>query len=159
MDSKSELIPKLISPAILQALSDTLVVCLLGPRQCGKTTLVQHQFPDRQYQTLDSRNAHYLASTDPEGFITRFTNQVTIDEVQKVPELLTAIKLYVDRNRQFLLTSSANLLLIPGIIESLAGRMEIVQLYPLSEAEKSGTAGQFLRDLINSKMRLVLKVN
>ncbi len=159
MNSKSEFIPRLISPAILEALSDTPVVCLLGPRQCGKTTLVQHQFPDRQYLTLDSRNACYLASTDPEGFIARFSNRVTIDEVQKVPELLAAIKLCVDRNRQFgqfLLTGSANLLLIPGIIESLAGRMEIIQLYPLSEAEKSGAAGQFLRDLINRKMKPTL---
>ena len=149
-------IPRLITSAIQEALSDTPVVCLLGPRQSGKTTLVQHQFPDRPYTSLDSKNSYFLASTDPEGFIKRYPSQVTIDEVQRVPELLTAIKLSVDQNRKpgrFLLTGSANLLLLPYVTESLAGRMEIIQLHPLSEAEKSQAPGQFVYDLINRKLK------
>ena len=149
-------IPRLITSAIQEALSDTPVVCLLGPRQSGKTTLVQHHFPDRPYTSLDSKNSYFLASTDPEGFINRYPGQVTIDEVQKVPELLTAIKLSVDQNRKpgrYLLTGSANLLLLPYVTESLAGRMEIIQLHPLSEAEKSQAPGQFVYDLINGKLK------
>ena len=136
-------------------MTDTPVVCLLGPRQCGKTTLVQSIYPTRPYVSMDSRNVYLAASADPERFVMGSPDIVTFDEVQKVPELLTAIKLFVDQERipgRFLLTGSVNLLLIPSLHDSLAGRMEIIELQPLSEAEKQGSPGKFLSNLINGKI-------
>jgi uncharacterized protein len=136
-----------ITPALDDALADTPVVCLLGPRQCGKSTLACHSQPERAYITLDDRNYLELARQDPEGFLEGLPNPVTIDEIQRVPELTLAIKRSVDRDRQagrFLLTGSANLLQLPRLADSLAGRMECLYLQPLTEAEKEGAAGDFL---------------
>jgi predicted AAA+ superfamily ATPase len=106
------------------ALTDTPVVMLIGPRQCGKTTLVR-QFVDkeREYVALDDDTVLEAARRDPAGFIRGF-DLVTIDEVQRAPELLRAIKLSVDSDRRagrFLLTGSANILTLPQVSESLAG--------------------------------------
>lgn len=136
-----------ITPALEEALADTPVVCLLGPRQCGKSTLTRHSQPERAYITLDDRNYLELARQDPEGFLAGLPNPVTIDEIQRVPELTLAIKRSVDSDRQagrFLLTGSANLLQLPRLADSLAGRMECLHLQPLTEAEKEGVAGDFL---------------
>jgi uncharacterized protein len=152
MDAKEKWIPRRIARAIELALQDTPVVCLLGTRQCGKSTLAEHLLPDRRYYDLDSENYALVAKTDPAGFIQALPEYVTIDEVQRVPELLRNIKVSVDRNRKpgrFILTGSANLLLLPQTSESLAGRMEIIQMYPLTEAEKEGGPGGFLQLLIN----------
>ncbi len=97
-------------------------------------------FATRPSVSLDDAFEYQSAADDPVGYIREFPDVVTIDEVQKVPELVDAIKVSVDQNRQpgrFLLTGSANLLLVPGITESLAGRMEVIELQPLSEAEKT----------------------
>jgi len=137
-----------ITPALNDALADTPVVCLLGPRQCGKSTLARRCQPDRSYITLDDRNYLELARQDPEGFLEGLPHPVTIDEIQRVPELTLAIKRSVDRDRQagrFLLTGSANLLQLPRLADSLAGRMECLYLQPLTEAEKEGAPGDFLR--------------
>lgn len=130
-----------------QALNDTPVVILLGARQCGKTTLASVLDPQRPLFSLDEGALRDAASADPDQFIHGLPGRVTIDEVQRVPELLTAIKHSVDKDRRpgrFLLTGSANLLLLPKVTESLAGRMEIARLDTLTEAEKQGSAGQFL---------------
>ena len=137
-----------MTPALDEALGDTPVVCLLGPRQCGKSTLARQSQPGRAYVTLDDRNYLDLARQDPEGFLEGLPNPVTIDEIQRVPELTLAIKRSVDRDRQagrFLLTGSANLLQLPRLADSLAGRMECLYLQPLTEAEKEGAAGDFLQ--------------
>lgn len=136
-----------LTPALNEALADTPVVCLLGPRQCGKSTLARQSHPHRSYITLDDRNYLELARQDPEGFLQGLSGPVTIDEIQRVPELTLAIKRQVDQNRQagrFLLTGSANLLQLPRLADSLAGRMECLYLQPLTEAEKEGTEGRFL---------------
>ena len=114
-------------------------MCVVGPRQSGKTTLVQHLAPERAFFSLDENNYYQTAVFDPPGFVAALPDAATVDEVQRVPALLPAIKCAVDRDRRpgrFLLTGSANLLLVPTVTESLAGRMEIVQLQPLTEAEK-----------------------
>lgn len=119
------------------AMQDTPVVLINGPRQSGKTTLVKEYSPILPYYTLDDDNILNVAKHDPIGFINRLDRAI-IDEVQRAPELLRAIKLSVDQNRKpgrFLLTGSANLLALPQIGDSLAGRMEILTLLPLSHTE------------------------
>ena len=149
------LLPRRLAPAVQAALQDTPVVCVLGPRQSGKTTLVQSLAPERAFISLDDPGYLYTAATDPAGFIASLPQEVTLDEVQRVPGLLSAIKLEVDRNRRparFLLTGSANLLLLPKVTESLAGRMEIAQLHPLTEAEKARRPGRFVQALLEGTL-------
>jgi len=155
MDDKQDIIPRSISTALAEALTDTPVVCLLGPRQSGKTTLVQTVAPDRTYISLDESQYLNTASLDPSGFIDALPSVVTLDEIQRVPELLPAIKRSIDRDRQagrFLLTGSANLLLLPQVAESLAGRMEVIRLQPLIESEKERKPGLFLRAFLNGQL-------
>jgi len=128
---------------------------LIGPRQCGKTTLVR-QFVDeeREYVTLDDDTVLEAARNDPAGFVRGF-DLVTIDEVQRAPELLRAIKRSVDSDRRpgrFLLTGSANILTLPQVSESLAGRMEIVNLMPISRAEILSKEPTFLKVAFNGKL-------
>ena len=101
-------------------------------------------------------NYYQTAVLDPSGFVAALPDATTIDEVQRFPALLPAIKRTVDRDRRpgrFLLTGSANLLLVPTVTESLAGRMEIVQLQPLTEAEKEGKRGRFLIALLEGALK------
>jgi len=139
-------ITRRLQKTLSQALSDTPVVFLQGARQVGKTTLVQtlgQMSPQsidstRRYITLDDATALAAATADPEGFIAGLTGPVTIDEVQRAPGLALAIKSAVDRDRspgRFLLTGSAGVLVLPRLADSLAGRMEILTLWPLAESE------------------------
>ena len=146
MDADRSLFPRSLTPVLREALADTPVVCLLGPRQSGKTTLAQQLAPDRAFVSLDEHNYYQTAGADPDGFVASLPEAVTLDEVQRVPVLLSAIKRAVDQGRRpgrFLLTGSANLLLVPTVTESLAGRMEMAQLHPLTEAEKERQSRAF----------------
>src|SRR5215467_2416543 len=124
MDARhANFFPRFSTEQVRIALKDTPVVMVIGPRQCGKTTLVR-QFVDRNrsYITLDDDTALNAARSDPSGFV-RGLDRAVIDEVQRAPDLLRAIKASVDGNRQpgrFLLTSSADVLTLPQIFESLA---------------------------------------
>jgi len=145
--------------ALALALADTPVVCLLGPRQSGKSTLAIHQAPDRAYLSLDDQNFFDLASADPQSFVDNLPEYVTIDEIQRVPELMLAIKRSIDTNRKpgrFLLTGSANLLQLPRLADSLAGRMETIELQTFSEAEKEGTPGRFLEKWLGGQLDTTL---
>ena len=140
--------PRHIAPLLTDALADTPVVLINGARQSGKSTLVQAQSTatgtPRQYLTLDDAVVLNAAKSDPAGFINGLQGAVTLDEVQRAPEVFLAIKAAVDRQRQpgrFLLTGSADVLLLPGIADSLAGRMEVLSLWPLSSAEMANSAG------------------
>ena len=140
-----------LSETIQTGLSDTPVVFIRGGRQTGKTTLAREIISSEHkanYITLDSAAVLSAASADPAGFITNLKKPATIDEIQRVPELVLAIKEEVDRNRtpgRYLLTGSANILTIPKVADSLAGRMEIVTLWPLSRGEMAGVKESFIR--------------
>lgn len=132
-----------ITPQVREALADTPVVLLNGARQTGKSTLAQslREAAPRRYLTLDDHTTLAAARSDPSGFVATLSGPVAIDEVQRAPELFVAIKAVVDRDRKpgrFLLTGSANVMLLPALADSLAGRMENVQLAPLSCAEQAG---------------------
>lgn len=156
MDDELTRLPRTLAKSLLEALKDTPVVCLLGPRQCGKTTLAMCLEPNRAYISLDEDAYFRAAIDDPDGFVARLPGQVILDEVQHAPGLLTAIKRTVDRDRRpgrFLLTGSANLLLLPGVSESLAGRMEVIPLQPFTESEKNRQGGEFLRRFLDGSIR------
>lgn len=147
--------PRNVRQALDTALSDTPVVALLGPRQSGKSTLVQAIEPGRAYVTLDDTPTLRTALDDPGGFIAALPDRVTIDEVQRAPGLLLPIKVAVDRDRRagrFLLTGSANLLLLPKIGDSLAGRIEFVRLHPLTESEKERKPGALLEIFLAGRL-------
>lgn len=138
---------RFIKQRIEIALSDTRVVLVAGPRQAGKTTLVQ-EIADKNtpFFTLDNATTLEAAKQDPTGFI-RGLDKVVIDEIQRAPELLLAIKESVDSDQRpgrFLLTGSANLVTLPRVADSLAGRMEIAKLLPLSCSEIQGISPTFL---------------
>jgi len=130
--------PRYIQSRVIAALADTPVVLLSGPRQAGKTTLVrQLAGTERRYLTLDDEVTRLAAQEDPVGLI-RSLDSAVIDEVQRAPNLLLAIKKAVDEDRRpgrFLLTGSANLMALPSIADSLAGRMETLVLLPLAQSE------------------------
>jgi predicted AAA+ superfamily ATPase len=124
----------------LEASEQFPVLFLTGPRQGGKTTVLQHLCTaERRYVTLDDLAVRTLAKQDPELFLQRFSPPVLIDEVQYAPQLLSSIKLRVDRQRQpgaFWLTGSQQFSLMQGISETLAGRVAIVNLLGFSRREK-----------------------
>ena len=143
-DSIAPLYPRGIQPRVLDALADTPVVLLSGPRQAGKTTLVrQLAGSTRRYITLDDEVTCLAAKEDPVGLI-RSIDSAVIDEIQRAPDLLLAIKKTVDEDRRpgrFLLTGSANLMTLPSVADSLAGRMETLVLLPLAQSEIAPTPG------------------
>ncbi len=139
--------PRRIESRIAEALTDTPVVLLAGPRQAGKTTLVRQmagsQWP---YLTMDDELTLLSAREDPVGLI-RQLDRAVIDEIQRAPALLMAIKKSVDEDRRpgrFLLTGSANLMALPTVADSLAGRMETLSLLPLSQSEIEGQTRNWL---------------
>ena len=135
-ESTIRLFPRFSVDQVKTALIDTPVVMVTGPRQCGKTTLVRG-FTSHRYITLDDDTVLEAARGDPSGFV-RGLDHAIVDEVQRAPDILRAIKKTIDVDRRpgrFLLTGSANVLTLPQVSESLAGRMQVVNLLPLSRAE------------------------
>lgn len=143
------IIKRFSAASVTLALKDTPAVIVIGPRQCGKTTLVRELIAgERPYLTLDNKTTRLAAQSDPAGLV-RDLDRAIIDEAQLAPELLRAIKESIDSDRRpgrFLLTGSANILTLPKVSESLAGRMEIVNLLPLSRAEIRGRRPKFLQN-------------
>jgi predicted AAA+ superfamily ATPase len=141
-----------------EALSDTPAVLIVGPRRAGKTTLVRKMGEaGRIYITLDDQTTLDAARSDPAGFI-RGHDRVIIDEIQRAPDLLLAIKKAIDddyRPGRFLLTGSANVLTLPRIADSLAGRMETIRLLPLARAEVEGVSSAFLQNLFAGRFKSV----
>ena len=151
----NSLYPRFVTAIVATAMKDTPVVMITGPRQCGKTTLIRDLVAgNREFLTLDDDTVLASARSDPAGLI-RGLHKSALDEVQRAPDLLRSIKRSVDQDRRpgrFLLTGSANLLAIPRVSESLAGRMEIVSLLPLSLAEIAGHRPAFLKSALKGKV-------
>jgi predicted AAA+ superfamily ATPase len=148
------MITRHLMPELREALRDTPVTMLIGPRQSGKSTLAQAlvaQLEDARYLTLDRGITLSAARDDPAGFVTGEARTLAIDEVQRAPDLLREIKASVDRDRRpgrFVLTGSADVLTLPRVAETLAGRMEVLRLWPLSQGEIEGRQEAFLDALL-----------
>jgi len=144
-------------PRILEALDDTRIVVVQGARQVGKTTLIRDVTAERggRLVTLDDDLTRAAAQADPSGFLAQFPDgTLGIDEVQRVPELVLALKLAVDRDPRpgrFLLTGSANLLRLPAMQDSLAGRAESVDLFGFSQGELTNHREQFVDRLLTGQ--------
>lgn len=148
------LIERHIRPLVVDALGYSRVVLLLGARQVGKSTLAK-QVVDSDHPaetvTLDDQATRERARADPHGFIAELSGPVLIDEVQRAPDLLYAIKQAVDEDPtpgRFLLTGSANVLTVPRVSESLAGRVRRIELWPLSQSEIHGVSNNFVDRLL-----------
>ena len=125
-------------PTLLARAVQWPVVTVTGPRQSGKTTLCREAFPDKPYSNLERPDTRDFARLDPQGFLNQFPNGAVIDEIQRVPELLSWIQVRVDENNtagQFILTGSHQFELSRHISQSLAGRTALLKLLPLSIAE------------------------
>jgi hypothetical protein len=155
MDDNTSMIYRHLTDRLLDALADSPAVLVNGARQTGKSTLVQSANlakQGRQYLTFDDPGILAAAKSDPNGFIAGLNAPVTLDEVQHVPEIFPVIKAAIDRSRQpgtFLLTGSANVLLLPRLSDSLAGRMEVLILWPFSQGEMRGVKESFVDTLFS----------
>lgn len=135
--------------ALRDALADTPAVFLAGPRQSGKSTLAQSLCtkPGRRYLSLDDAAVFSAARRDPEGFVAGLPEAVVLDEVQRAPQLLLAVKASIDRDRRpgrYLITGSADVLVVPQVGEALAGRVELLTLWPFSQGEIEGMRETFV---------------
>lgn len=153
-------IARAIAPRLLTALADTPAVMLVGPRQAGKSTLVQSiaagPHPAR-YVSLDDLRVLEAVRRDPVGFIEGSDEPLIVDEIQRAPELLMPIKASIDRDRRpgrFILTGSAQVMLLPTVSESLAGRVELQTLWPFSQAEIEGVDGSTIELLLEDLPQL-----
>lgn len=179
MKTKSKLYPRYAERPLKEALADSPAVLIHGPRQCGKTTLARMAYPSQYVQFADGSvvqlddgeplefsNASYVtfdddvardaAEADPIGFVNDLPDRVILDEVQRVPSIFTALKMAIDRERipgRFLLTGSSQVLLVPKISDSLAGRVEIIRLHPLAQRELSGQPPVFLDRLFSGEFK------
>lgn len=147
------LFPRHIRGDVVEALSDSRAVAILGARQVGKSTLVaqiaSEEHPARLI-SLDDDATAAAAQADPTGFIADIDGPVAIDEIQRAPELLLAIKRRLDADQsrgQFLLTGSANILSLPTVADALPGRVEYLTLWPLSHGEMHGVRERFIDEL------------
>jgi uncharacterized protein len=155
----STLYPRFAETLLAEALADSPVVLLHGPRQCGKTTLARllGERKGYAYFTFDDDVIRSAAASDPVGFVAELPQRAILDEVQRVPDLFTTLKASVDRKRsagRFLLTGSANVLFVPKLADSLAGRMEIVRLFPLAQCELAGHRSRFLEQAFGASFKL-----
>lgn len=155
MNAPFPLYPRHIEARVAESLADTPVVLIAGPRQAGKTTLVRRMTgAGLRYLTLDDELTLLAARQDPVGMV-RSLDRAAIDEIQRAPQLLLAIKKSVDEDRRpgrFLLTGSANLMMLPTVADSLAGRMEALMLLPLSQSEMHGTTVNWLDSVFAGRL-------
>jgi predicted AAA+ superfamily ATPase len=143
------LIPRAAEPTIRRLAGGFPVVALVGPRQSGKTTLARAVFPDRPYVSLEDPEERAFALADPRGFLARFADGAVLDEVQRAPDLFSYLQGMVDqrgRMGEFVLTGSQQFGLVASVTQSLAGRVGLVNLLPLSQQELAA-AGRAPRTL------------
>jgi predicted AAA+ superfamily ATPase len=147
---------RLAESEVEEAIADTPVVLIHGPRQSGKSTLAK-VFSNEERRYLSFDNPRYLedASKDPLEFLNTHSGPLILDEVQRVPKLFLPLKLKVDEDRmpgRYILTGSANVLALPKVADSLAGRMAIIDLLPFSQNELEGADSNFVENLFTRKV-------
>jgi uncharacterized protein len=161
LPSIDELIPRRATEIVIRALGDARGVAIVGPRQVGKSTLARDLLPSAlggTYASLDDPAARASASADPVGFLAALGVPAVIDEVQRVPDLMLAIKQRLDEDRrrgQYVLTGSANLSALRDVRDALPGRLEYVQLWPLTQGELGRRPQTFLRELRSGRVPVV----
>ena len=159
MEQKDTIFKRNIRVRLQEALTSSPIIFIKGPRQSGKTTLMQ-ELTDHHFVTLDDFRVLQAALTDPMGFIENLPKPVIIDEVQRAPDLFLAIKYDIDRNRipgRYVLTGSADPLLMSKVSESLAGRVTILTLYPFSQGELRGIVEDFADRIWSDESLMKLK--
>jgi len=144
----TDLYPRWQAATLKAAMAERRVALLTGPRQCGKSTLARTLAAGKaEYRTLDDQTLRQAAESDPHGFVRHDSPTLIIDEIQRVPDLLPAIKKVVDEDNRpgrFLLTGSVNVQELPSVRESLAGRIAKVRLRPLAQGELVRSKPRFL---------------
>ncbi len=153
-DMDTHTLPRLVSPSLAEHMRVMPAVVVTGARQTGKSTLAEHLTSGaRRFYSLDDLDVMDAAQRDPEALVGG-TQPITLDEIQREPELLRAVKRAIDRQRrpgQFLLTGSANLLLMRQVSESLAGRASYLTLWPMTRREQRGLGrGGLWRELLEA---------
>jgi hypothetical protein len=149
-----------VEERVREAAGHSRVVLINGPRQSGKTTLVRDLMdfgPEATYFTLDDIASLSFAQRDASGFIGQLRGTTIIDEIQRAPELFLPIKAAVDRGNRpgsFILTGSANVFALPRLADSLAGRLQIITLWPLSQGEIEGVKENFIDWVFREEIRL-----
>ena len=156
--SDAPALPRLAQARLLASLADTPVVLIQGPRQCGKTTLARTVVGRAGYAyiTFDDDKQLRAALADPVGYVSQLPRQVVLDEIQRVPEIFSALKLAVDQDRQpgrFLLIGATDMLLMPKLADSLAGRIEVIRLHPLAQIELRKQDAFFLNLLFSANFK------
>lgn len=147
-------VERFLGRTVVEAMATARVVALLGPRQAGKSTLARALATGAlpaDYLTLDDEPVRALAAGDPAGFVAGLRRRTVIDEIQRAPDLLLAIKSRVDRDPtpgQFLLTGSANLRRVPAVADALPGRVDYLTLWPFTQGELTGRRDDFLARLL-----------
>ena len=132
------MIDRTLQTALERLVTKYPVITLTGPRQSGKSTLLRHSFPDYQYVSLEDLDMREFAANDPRGFLANYSHRVILDEVQRVPSLMSYIQTHVDEADEtgiYLLAGSHNFLLMESVNQSLAGRTAILKLLPFSRKE------------------------
>lgn len=153
--------PRYLAARLREALVDTPAVLIHGPRQSGKTTLARTVGEPRGYRyvTFDDDVVQTAARRDPLGFVEGLPRRTILDEVQRVPEIFPSLKAAIDQRRaagRYILTGSANVLLVPHLAESLAGRMGILRLHPLAQCELRGRRPRFIETLFRGDFRTMI---
>jgi len=154
----SPIFPRYAARNLREALEDSPATLIHGPRQCGKTTLALQVGKARGYSYLsfDDEVVRSGAKADPIGFVQDLPERIILDEVQHVPELFSSLKLEIDKKRhpgRYILTGSTNILLLPTLSDSLAGRMDVLRLHPFAQCEIEGSPSGFLNRLFNNQFK------
>lgn len=153
-------VARYLEPRLIETVGDTPACVILGARQSGKSTFVEHFARTRAYEyvTFDDPAAVGAMDADPVGYLESLGPRVVLDEVQRIARHFTSIKLLIDRDRQpgrFVMTGSANILAVPQLGDSLAGRMALLRMHPLSQVEMRSAEARFLDALFASEWRPV----